>query len=64
MKTYRVRIVSRYEDGTEEEIMHVDAYDTEHAEEKAFELCGGPSGHCSNVTFHATLLKSRRIPRA
>jgi hypothetical protein len=43
--------------------MHVSAYDASHAEEKAFELCGGPSGHCGNVTFHATLLKSRRIPR-
>ena len=54
MKNYQVTITSRYLDGTSEtETMYVRAYSREHAEEKAFDLCGGPHGHCHGVTFEA-----------
>lgn len=54
MKTYLVEITSRYLDGTSEsETIIVRAYSAEHAEERAFELCGGESGGCQGVTFKA-----------
>ena len=54
MKTYLVKITSRYLDGTSEsETISVQAYSLGHAEERAFELCGGPAGHCHGVTFKA-----------
>lgn len=57
LKRYRVECTQRYidESHTETEVVFVSAYDREHAEEKAFDLCGGESGLCSNMEFHATL---------
>jgi hypothetical protein len=58
MKTYLVEIMSRYLDGTSEsEIISVRAYSLEHAEERAFELCGGSAGHCHGMTFRARKAK-------
>jgi len=45
---------------TETEIVHVSACDAEHAEEKAFDLCGGPFGQATGMTFKATLVKKRK----
>lgn len=57
LKRYRVECTQHYidEPHTETEVIFVSAFDTEHAEEKAFDLCGGESGLCSNMTFSATL---------
>lgn len=58
MKTYLVEVTSRYLDGTSEsETFSVRAYSSEHAEERAFELCGGPAGHCHGMTFKARKAK-------
>lgn len=52
MKVFLIEITSRYLDGTSEtEIIRVRAYSSEHAEERAFDLCGGESGGCQGVTF-------------
>ena len=57
LKRYKVECTQHYidESHTETEVVFVTAYDREHAEEKAFDLCGGGSGLCSNTTFKATL---------
>ena len=57
MKRYKVECTQHYIDEpyTETQIIFVSAFDREHAEEKAFDLCGGESGLCSKMTFSATL---------
>ena len=58
MKTYFVQITSRYLDGTSEsEIISVRAWSAEHAEERAFDLCGGPEGNCHGMSFKALKVK-------
>jgi hypothetical protein len=54
MKRYKVECIQRYLNGdSSTEIIYVNAYDREHAEEIAFERCGGPWGQCNNMEFHA-----------
>jgi hypothetical protein len=65
MKRYKVECIQRYLDGgSDTEIIYVTAYDHEHAEELAFDRCGGPWGQCTNMEFCATLIpQPRRIRR-
>lgn len=54
MKRYKVKCIQRYLDGdSSTEIIYVNAYDREHAEEIAFDRCGGAFGQCSNMQFKA-----------
>lgn len=56
-KRYRVEVVSRYEDGYDTETIYVWAFNAEHAEEVAWDRCGGESGACGGVEFRVTRLR-------
>jgi hypothetical protein len=59
LKRYRVECIQYYcdEHGPDVSVIHVLAYDYEHAEEKAFDACGGPAGFASGMEFKATHTK-------
>jgi len=59
LKRYRVECIQHFcdEHGSDVSVMHFLAYDTEHAEEKAFDACGGPAGFASGMEFKATRIK-------
>jgi hypothetical protein len=52
LKKFRVEVVSRYLDGDfDVDVVYVSATSAEHAEEVAFDRCGGEWGCCGNVEF-------------
>lgn len=48
LKKFSVKVTSNSFHST---IYHIDAYSAEHAEEKAWLMCGGPSGFAAGLKF-------------